>query len=325
MTDYVKIFDSPSDPRLGRNVRHDPRSWRYAFEAADINTLSSVKHQSQIPTLDQGRLGSSTGNAAHEMPLYEPFWSEPLVKAAIGSDATADEAYAVGVYSDATKLDDYPGVYPPTDTGSDGLSVATVLTSRGLISGYQHAFSLEALLTALAQQPVIVGTEWRQDMFQGWDARFLEVTAPGLLLGQPAFTKRRDSCFALYTADESTPRWTRCYRRGNRPADGPCSTSMSSDGRWLVGTYFDDVVLIDGRTGNGIRRLRFDDQVATVRFEDNDHFLVVLARQLYRGMEHIPALQNWIVRCSVDLVCEQATPHIRINDYVTPDFVPGQR
>jgi hypothetical protein len=165
MTDYVKLFDSPSDPRLGRHVRHDPRSWSFAFGAVDISTLSSVRHQSQIPTLDQGKLGSCTGNAATKCLSYQPFWGEPAVEAALGNDATADEAYAVDVYKDATHLDDYPGVYPPTDTGSDGLSVAKVLKSRSLISGYQHAFSLEALLTALAQQPVIVGTEWRQDMF----------------------------------------------------------------------------------------------------------------------------------------------------------------
>jgi hypothetical protein len=150
MTDYISIFENVSDPRLGRHVRHDPQSWNYAVTAADVDTLKSVRHKSQIPTLDQGQLGSCTGNAATKCLSY---------------DATADEKYAVGVYSDATKLDNYPGAYPPKDTGSDGLSVAKVLKSRDLISGYQHAFSLEALLTALAKQPVIVGTEWRQDMF----------------------------------------------------------------------------------------------------------------------------------------------------------------
>jgi hypothetical protein len=166
VTDYVKVFENPTDPRLGRNIRHDPRSWAYAFGAvADVRTLTSVRHQSQIPTLDQGKLGSCTGNAATKCLSYQPFWSESDVQGVIGSDALADEQYAVGVYSDATKIDSYPGEYPPSDTGSDGLSVATVLKNRGLISGYQHAFSLEALLTALAQQPVIVGTEWHQDMF----------------------------------------------------------------------------------------------------------------------------------------------------------------
>lgn len=165
MNDYVQTFDPPSDPRLGRHIRHDPRSWNFAFRAVDPSTLASVRHRSQIPTLDQGKLGSCTGNAAVKCLSYEPFWSEVEVREVLGSDAAKDEKYAVDVYSAATDIDDYPGVYPPTDTGSDGLSVAKVLKSRGLISGYQHAFSLEALLTALAEQPVIVGTEWRADMF----------------------------------------------------------------------------------------------------------------------------------------------------------------
>src|SRR4051812_6670462 len=118
MTDYVKAFGTPSDPRLGRHVRHDPRSWSFSFAAVDISTLSSVRHQSQIPVLDQGNLGSCTGHAATKCLSYDPFWSEPAVLEVIGKDATADEAYAVTVYSDATKLDDYPGAYPPKDTGS---------------------------------------------------------------------------------------------------------------------------------------------------------------------------------------------------------------
>jgi hypothetical protein len=165
MADYVEIFENPGDPRLGRHVRHDPRSWNFAFTAVDVGSLKSVKHDSQIPTLDQGQLGSCTGNAATKCLSYDPFWSEAEVQKVIGDDAAADEEYAVSVYSDATKLDDYPGAYPPKDTGSDGLSVAKVLKKRGLISGYQHAFSLEALLSALAKQPVIVGTRWHQDMF----------------------------------------------------------------------------------------------------------------------------------------------------------------
>lgn len=158
----------------------------------------------------------------------------------------------------------------------------------------------------------------------GWEARSLEVIAPGLLLGDPAFTKRRDACFALYTADESAPRWTRCYRDGKRPADGPYGVAMSLDGRWMVGTHFGDVVLIDGRTGIGKRRLHFDDRVEAVTFEDKDHFLVVLDRPLYPGPDSRPGV-NWIVRCRVDLDCERATPNIEIDDYATLDFVPSQR
>lgn len=165
MSNYVKIYREPRDPRLGRNVNHDPRSWDYAFKAADLSTLTSVRHTFHIPTLNQGDLGSCTGNAAAKCISYLPFWSQPEVQAVLSGDADADQRYAVGIYSDATKIDPFEGTYPPTDTGSDGLSVAKVLKTRGLISGYEHAFSLSAMLTALADHAVIVGTEWRQDMF----------------------------------------------------------------------------------------------------------------------------------------------------------------
>lgn len=153
------------DPRLGRHVRHDSRSLFYLVRAQDISTLRSIKHESYIPTLDQGNLGSCTGNAATKCIATGLFWKTITGLILSTTDTFQNEDYAVGVYSDATTIDPYNGSYPPTDTGSDGLSVAKVLQKRGIISGYQHATSLEAVLTALSQQPVIVGTEWHEDMF----------------------------------------------------------------------------------------------------------------------------------------------------------------
>lgn len=158
---------TPTDPRLGRHVRHDSRSLMFQVIAQDVSTLQSVRHNRYIPTLDQGPVGSCTGNAATGCLGTAMFWNEQEVKNVLNpTDAQVDETYAVSVYSEATQLDPFPGVYPPTDTGSDGLTVAKVLQGRGLISGYQHATSLEAVLTALASKPVIVGTEWRTNMFE---------------------------------------------------------------------------------------------------------------------------------------------------------------
>lgn len=156
----------PSDPRLGRHVTHDSRSLQYLVEAADVNTLKSVRHSRRVPIFDQGQLGSCTGNAAVGCLGTDPFY-DTLPNASI-----LTEQYAVQVYSLATKLDPYSGSYPPTDTGSDGLSVAKVLKNLGLISGYQHATSLQAALTALQDRPVIVGTKWKSSMFTtGADGR----------------------------------------------------------------------------------------------------------------------------------------------------------
>jgi hypothetical protein len=149
----------PSDPRLGRHVLHDSRSLQYQVEPRDAATLKSVRHMRRIPILDQGQLGSCTGNAAVGVLGTDPFVTT------VPSVGALTEAFAVKVYSDATKLDPYGGTYPPTDTGSDGLSVAKVLKNLGLISGYQHATSLAAVLTALQDKPVIVGTKWLSSMF----------------------------------------------------------------------------------------------------------------------------------------------------------------
>lgn len=186
-TIVVKRFED-QDPRLGRNVLHDSRSLSYQVEARDLTTLRSIRHQSRIPVLDQGAylppgttkrisLGSCTGNAGTNVLGTDKFLATDPVKAKLSlTDADIDESFAVMVYSEATKIDPYSGTYPPSDTGSNGLSIAKVLVKLGLISGYQHATSLAAALTALNDQPCMAGTVWRGDMFNpGPDGR-LKIT-----------------------------------------------------------------------------------------------------------------------------------------------------
>ena len=141
--------DVKTDKRLGRHINHDPRSRAYAFKAGTYNT---IRHERWSAVLDQGDLGSCTGNAGTGALGTAPFPNPPTV--------TLDENFAVTLYGEATALDNYPGTYPPTDTGSDGLSVAKALQKRGLISGYQHAFTLDAALTALQSYALITGVNW---------------------------------------------------------------------------------------------------------------------------------------------------------------------
>src|SRR2546423_656913 len=56
-----------------------------------------------------------------------------------------EEPGAVKLYSDEEVLDG-DGPYPPNDNGSTGLTCAKVLKRAGMISGYQHTFSLDAAL-----------------------------------------------------------------------------------------------------------------------------------------------------------------------------------
>lgn len=140
---------------LGRNVNHDPKSKDFPAATANVDKPVSWRHYG--PILDQGNLGSCTGNAMAQaintLPLHAK--GERLLK----------EADAVSLYSAATQLDNAPGQYPPTDTGSNGLSVAKAAYNRRLISKYTHAFGLEHALGALQLGPFLFGTNWYQDMF----------------------------------------------------------------------------------------------------------------------------------------------------------------
>lgn len=156
----IKRYE-PKDPRLGRHKAHDSRSLRYRAPAKAPRSLKSVRHQIKIPILDQGQVGACTGFTGCAAIATQHYWaaSEPILT------KTEPSAFAFRLYSEATKIDPWPGTWEPDDTGSNGLSIAKVLRTMGLVSGYQHATSLEAALTALADRPVMIGSGWRTQMF----------------------------------------------------------------------------------------------------------------------------------------------------------------
>lgn len=141
---------------LGRRVNHDPRS--RAFLAYRASERVPVLHRRWSPVLHQGNLGACTGFAAAHVinmwPLHRPgtaFLGAPNARA---------------IYSEATKIDPFEGAWPPSDTGSDGLSVCKVLKRLGLITDYRWAFGFEHTLDALQLGPVLIGTTWHEGMFK---------------------------------------------------------------------------------------------------------------------------------------------------------------
>ncbi|MEV8475958.1 hypothetical protein [Streptomyces sp. NPDC051173] len=168
MLRFIDEYPSPDGGRLGRHIEHDPRSLAYALSEDLLPTAyTSVVHTVRIPVLDQGDLGSCTGNAAEALAGADPLYGAipDTVAARPTGDADADERQAVALYSAASRLDGIQGQYPPTDTGSTGLAVAKAAQQAGLISGYQHALGLDQTLKALSAAPVIVGVNW----YEGFD------------------------------------------------------------------------------------------------------------------------------------------------------------
>ncbi|QTD96958.1 hypothetical protein [Streptomyces cyanogenus] len=156
----------PSDPRLGRHVQHDPRSLRYAHGVLPKSAFRSVDWVRRAPIFDQGQLGSCTGNAATGLLGTDSAVRPGLTSVTVsGNVLPVDETLAVQVYSLATQLDSIQGAYPPDDTGSSGLGAAKALVQLGLATKYRHAFSVDAVKSALQSAPVMVGTIWLDSMF----------------------------------------------------------------------------------------------------------------------------------------------------------------
>jgi len=170
----------PFHPLLGRNIHFDSRSLAYALQSRRT-VVTGVRHKSFIGILDQGQLGSCTGNAGVSCLYHEPILASADLPA--WNRYTENEAGAVALYSDATSKDPYAGSYPPDDTGSDGLTVCQILKAAGDISGYQAALDLESSLEALMVGPGVTGIPWYNSMFDPGPGGLLSVSANSGLAG----------------------------------------------------------------------------------------------------------------------------------------------
>lgn len=163
MNPFDKLAIIPkTDSRLGRNLQHDPRSLQYAMGLLPKGAIKSVRWNRAVPVFDQGNLGSCVGNTAAGWVVTDNALRKGLSR--IG-DKAVNEDFAIELYSLATQLDEFEGEYLPVDKGSSGLGGAKALQSKGLISSYSHAFSVDALFSGLQSGPAMVGVIWFNSMF----------------------------------------------------------------------------------------------------------------------------------------------------------------
>jgi hypothetical protein len=202
---------------LGRHVEHDPRSLAYAHGVLPKSAIKSVSWTRRIPILDQGQLGSCTGNAATGALGTDSAGRTATTSVTITPAGAAashglftagvhqlDEAFAVALYSLATILDGVSGQYPPSDTGSTGIGVAKALRALGLASSYTHAFSIAALNSALQAGPVLIGINWYNSMFDPRsDGQIVVDTASGLAGGHELELDAYDASTGEYKVPNS--------------------------------------------------------------------------------------------------------------------------
>lgn len=195
---------TPTDPRLNRHVRHDERSVGFAVGTRPRSSIKSVEWQRHIPILDQGQLGSCVPNNGPEFLGtdalgYTGVTSVRIPKADTKGEFTAaslwnlDETFALNLYRLVTRLDPYPGQWEPDDTGSDGLTLAKALVMLGLSDVYQHAFTYQALVSALQTGPVTLGLEWENSMFDtAPDGKIKIDYSSGVAGGHQIFARKYD-------------------------------------------------------------------------------------------------------------------------------------
>lgn len=180
--------------RLGRVIHHDPRSLRFLVQPRGVPQTKMWDRI--VPILDQGDLGSCTGNATvgalGTTGLYEHL-DEPQQEG-------LNETEAVDLYSMATRYDEFTGTYPPQDTGSSGLGAAKAAKAQGYISGYQHITSVAAAQTAIQAGPFITGTNWYQGMDDPGPAGLVKVTG----------ANRGGHEYQCYGYDAPTDTWHFC-------------------------------------------------------------------------------------------------------------------
>lgn len=184
---YVKHARIPEQvvpgKRLGRVVRHDSRNRLYAWQRSGP-APASIMWTRHGAILDQGNLGSCTGNA-----MAGALECDPCYGALPAAHPALDESLAVQVYSAAEKIDGGAG-YPPEDNGSSGPSAAQAAVNMGLISGYLHCFSLADVLDALQQHPVMIGANWYSSFDQPDSTGLVAIGANATVRGGHEFLCR---------------------------------------------------------------------------------------------------------------------------------------
>jgi len=182
---------------LGRHIDHDARAAARPFEGERI-AVTSVTWTRHAPILDQGQVGSCTGNA-----MTGALATSPLYDDLPAGHPALNETEALHLYS-AAEVIDGNGPYPPNDDGSTGPSVAQAAENAHLISGYKHYIDLDSALQALMAGPVLFGTNWYSSFDTPDASGEVRITSRAYVRGGHEYVAREyDAAMDLIGCDNS--------------------------------------------------------------------------------------------------------------------------
>lgn len=181
---HVRTYDV--HPRLGRHLVLDPRTLAYQRPYTG-EPIKPADHEPDLPVLDQedllqqgislsymfdgmqdlDALSSCGGNSGTEVAASLLTREEALTVGLDTTNAVGAERFAIGVYADATAVDQWQDVqFPSDDCGTSGLAIAKVLKARGIADSYTTATTAEAIARDLAHGTLLYGTPWYQAWFE---------------------------------------------------------------------------------------------------------------------------------------------------------------
>lgn len=174
-------------PELGRIVNHDPRNREHVYPVKRVLALTgdkrSVLHRMDAPHLDQFYTGGCVGfSGATFLNTRFARGARTLFNRSTAAHfrstyLTNDDG--LRNYSEATKHDPFDWTYPPDDEGSSALGLMTWWKEVGIIDSYRWTFTFDAFLAALQTQPVLLGTNWYDDMMDTDERGVVHSSASG--------------------------------------------------------------------------------------------------------------------------------------------------
>jgi len=160
MPDLHVVVVNQEDPRLGRQVVHDPANWAFPMRAADTSTWRSRTIRLYDPPKNPKQI---RGNCVPCDKCMEGNAVGNRVPGRVLDMAMADLMYPI-----CTRLDPFPGEFPPDDTGSSGLAACKAAIQLGLGREYRWNFSKrgeDIVQQVVEGRTVGVGTWWYEGMF----------------------------------------------------------------------------------------------------------------------------------------------------------------
>lgn len=156
-------------PVLDRRVQFDERSKQFPIKAVLPSQTPRSYSWRTNAWLDQGSEGACVGFG----------WSHYLASRP-KEEPNITNSFAVKLYTDAKKVDEWPG------ENYDGTSViagAKVTKTDAYIKEYRWAFGLDDVILTLGRvSPVVLGINWYDDMFNP-DPKTGIITVTGALAG----------------------------------------------------------------------------------------------------------------------------------------------